>query len=123
MDTKTLAAAIGAFLLGGFTVSAAAALGDGDETGGSGMTMSQMNDDLRDKSGEEYDAAFLRLMIEHHEGALDMAELSAARAEHVEVKRLSEGIIEAQEREIAQMRRWQEQWGYEADADGEHSGH
>jgi uncharacterized protein (DUF305 family) len=122
MDTKVLAAAIAAFLLGGFTVSVAAALED-DEPGGSGMTMSQMNDDLRDKSGDEYDAAFLALMIEHHQGALDMAELSADRAEHEEVRRLSEEIVDAQEREIAQMRRWQEQWGYDAGASSDHGGH
>ena len=122
MDTKVLAAAIAAFLLGGFTVSVAAALED-DEPGGSGMTMSQMNDDLRDKSGDEYDAAFLALMIEHHQGALDMAELSADRAEHEEVRRLSEEIVDAQEREIGQMRRWQKQWGYDADASSDHGGH
>ena len=123
MDTKTLAAAIAAFLLGGFTVSVAATLEDGDEAGGSGMTMSQMNDDLRDKSGDDYDAAFLALMIEHHQGALDMAKLSVERAEHAEVKRLSEDIVEAQEREIAQMRRWQDQWGYDGDAAGHDAGH
>jgi uncharacterized protein (DUF305 family) len=123
MDTKTLAAAIAAFLLGGFTVSVAATLEDGDEAGGSGMTMSQMNDDLREKSGDEYDAAFLALMIEHHEGALDMAKLSVERAEHAEVQRLSEEIVDAQEREIAQMRRWQDQWGYDDDAAAHDSGH
>jgi uncharacterized protein (DUF305 family) len=122
MDTKTLAAAIAAFLLGGFTVSVAATLEDGDEAGGSGMTMSQMNDDLQEKNGDEYDAAFLALMIEHHQGALDMAKLSVQRAEHAEVTRLSEKIVEAQEREIAQMRRWQDQWGYD-DAAAHDSGH
>ncbi len=123
MDTKTLAAAIAAFLLGGFTVSVAATLEDGDGAGGSGMTMSEMNDDLRERSGDEYDAAFLALMIEHHQGALDMAKLSVERAQHAGVKRLSEEIVEAQEREIAQMREWQDQWGYDDDAAGHGSGH
>jgi uncharacterized protein (DUF305 family) len=123
MDTKTLAAAIAAFLLGGFTVSVAATLEDGDEASGAGMTMSQMNDDLQDRSGDDYDAAFLALMIEHHQGALDMAKLSVERAERAEVKRLSEEIVEAQEREIAQMRRWQDQWGYDDGAAGHDSGH
>jgi uncharacterized protein (DUF305 family) len=56
-------------------------------------------------------------MIEHHQSAVDMAKLSADQAEHEEIKQLSEQIIEAQEREIAQMRQWQQDWGY----DDEHS--
>ncbi len=124
MSTKTLAAAILGFLLGGFVVSLAATLGDSDETGGSGTTMSAMTEELRDKNGEEYDALFLAHMIEHHQAALDMAELSEERAGHTEIKELSEEVVTAQQREIARMREWQERWGYDDNAsDEEHDAH
>ncbi|HET6562955.1 MAG TPA: hypothetical protein VFG72_13855 [Marmoricola sp.] len=47
MDTKTLAAAIAGFLLGGLTVSVAASLEDGEESGGHETTNSQVV--LRDR--------------------------------------------------------------------------
>jgi uncharacterized protein (DUF305 family) len=124
MSTKTLAAAILGFLLGGFVVSVAATLGYSDETGGAETTMTAMTDELRDKDGDEYDALFLAHMIEHHQAALDMAELSEERAGHTEVKELSEEVIAAQQREIARMRDWQERWGYDDTAsDEEHDAH
>jgi uncharacterized protein (DUF305 family) len=51
-------------------------------------------------------------MIEHHDGAIQMAQLSASNAKHEEVKRLSDGIISAQENEIQQMKQWQKKWKY-----------
>jgi uncharacterized protein (DUF305 family) len=117
MDTKPLLFAIIGFLLGGFVVSIAATQFDQDNAASaSEMTMSQMSDDLADKTGDEFDAAFITAMIEHHEGAIDMAKLAATRAEHAEIKRLSQDIITAQEGEIAEMKQWQQQWGYDDDS-------
>ena len=114
MDTKPLLFAIIGFLLGGFVVSIAATQFDQDNAASaSEMTMSQMSDDLADKTGDEFDAAFITAMIEHHEGAIDMAKLAGTRAEHDEIKRLSQDIITAQEGEIAEMNKWQQQWGYD----------
>jgi uncharacterized protein (DUF305 family) len=120
MSTTALASAIIGFLLGGLVVSIAAQQNADADTGGSGMTMSQMSEDLEDKTGDAYDAAFLASMIDHHRGALDMAKLSATRTEHPEIQELSEAIIDAQEREIAQMRSWQKQWGYDQHTRPEH---
>ena len=117
METKPLLFAVIGFLLGGLVVSFAATQLDEQAGSGDEMTMTQMTEELADKSGDEYDAAFIASMIEHHQSAVDMAKLSATRAEHEEIKQLSEQIIEAQEREIAQMRQWQQDWGY----DDEHS--
>ena len=125
MDTKALATGVAGFLLGGLVVSVAATQLE-DDPAGSGMTMSQMSDDLEGKSGDAYDEAFLVGMIEHHEGAIEMAERSAGQAKHAEIKELSREIIEAQEAEIERMRQWQQQWGYAGSAqgeDGEHSTH
>jgi uncharacterized protein (DUF305 family) len=78
------------------------------------MSMADMNKELEGLSGDDYDKAFIEMMIAHHEGAVDMAELSADRAKHDEIKQLSQGIITAQEKEIADMKQWQLDWGYDS---------
>jgi uncharacterized protein (DUF305 family) len=72
--------------------------------------MDHMNEMLKGKTGDEFDRAFLAEMIVHHQGAIDMAELSAANAKHQEIKDLSAAIITAQEKEIADMKAWQKAW-------------
>lgn len=69
------------------------------------------------------DEQFLAAMIEHHQGAIDMAKIALERAEHTEVRQLSEDIVAAQQAEIEQMRAWQREWcGAEATPGG-HAGH
>jgi uncharacterized protein (DUF305 family) len=79
------------------------------------MSMADMNKELEGLSGDDYDKAFIEMMIAHHEGAVDMAEFSADRAKHDEIKQLSQEIIAAQEKEIADMKQWQLDWGYGSD--------
>jgi uncharacterized protein (DUF305 family) len=74
--------------------------------------MQGMTTGLKDKKGDEYDRAFISSMIVHHEGAVEMARLSAANAKHEEIKALSEAIISAQQKEISEMSQWQKDWGY-----------
>lgn len=116
METRALLFGIVGFLLGGLVVSIAATQLD-DESAGGGMTMTEMSEDLTDKSGDDFDAAFITSMIDHHQGAIDMAELAESRAEHEEIKQLSRDIIRAQEAEIAQMHDWRQKWGYEDSMD------
>src|SRR3989344_3152269 len=73
-------------------------------TNHSEMSMSEMSEQLQDKSGDEFDKAFIEMMIAHHEGAINMANLIPARAKHEEIKKLGLDIINAQSKEIAQMR-------------------
>lgn len=79
------------------------------------MSMAEMSEQLESLSGDNYDKAFIEMMIDHHEGAVDMAELSSSRAEHDEIKKLSLAIISAQEKEITDMKQWQQDWGYSSD--------
>ena len=116
METRALLFGIIGFLLGGLVVSIAATELDDDAAAG-GITMTEMSEDLTDRSGDDFDAAFITAMIDHHQGAIDMAELAESRAEHDEIKQLSQAIIRAQEGEIAQMHDWQREWGYDDSMD------
>lgn len=73
--------------------------------------------------GEAYDKAFIGDMIVHHEGAVNMAELAMAQASHQEIKDLAATIVSSQSKEIADMKQWQQNWGYPASSGhGMHGG-
>lgn len=77
-----------------------------------GMSMPAMNEALKNKTGDEFDKAFIELMTEHHQGAIDMANLIETRAKHEEIKTLGKEIIAAQTKEIKEMSDWAKSWGY-----------
>lgn len=83
-----------------------------EEAGHSMESMSDMNEALKGLSGDAFDRKFLELMIEHHQGAIDMAKPATTNAAHQEVKDLAQAIIDAQTKEIGEMKQWQQQWGY-----------
>jgi uncharacterized protein (DUF305 family) len=76
------------------------------------MSMSSMTEELKTKSGDEFDKAFVEMMIAHHEGAIEMALLIPERAKHEELKKLGSEIVTAQSKEIMNMKQWQVDWGY-----------
>lgn len=86
------------------------------DAGHMGMSMTDMSDDLENRSGDDFDENFVAMMIAHHQGAIDMARLAETRAKHDEVKQLSKDIITAQTNEIEKMKQWQQTWGYNEDA-------
>ena len=53
--------------------------------------------------GDATDAMFLRMMIPHHQMAVDVSEQALARAEHPELQELAQTIIDEQSAEIEQM--------------------
>jgi uncharacterized protein (DUF305 family) len=57
-----------------------------------------------------FDRVFIDMMIPHHEGALVMAKALIERGEQPELRAMARRMIEAQAREIAQMRRWRKAW-------------
>ncbi|CAA9522638.1 MAG: hypothetical protein AVDCRST_MAG67-3814 [uncultured Solirubrobacteraceae bacterium] len=67
------------------------------------------------KSADPFDAAFIKMMIPHHEGAVEMAKVELAKGEDRELKALAQDIIDAQRREISEMR---EHLGGAASSDG-----
>lgn len=58
----------------------------------------------------EVDKSFIEMMIPHHRGAVEMAQMALTRAKSPEVKKLAQSIIQDQNREIQQMQTWYKQW-------------
>lgn len=56
------------------------------------------------------DRQFIEMMIPHHQGAIEMAELALTKAKRPEIKKMAESIIQDQKREIQQMQGWYKQW-------------
>ena len=66
----------------------------------------KMHKDMAIKFSGNADADFVRGMIPHHQGAIDMAKVVLAHGKDADVRKLAEEIIKAQESEIAWMRDW-----------------
>ncbi|AFY76693.1 hypothetical protein Ple7327_1299 [Pleurocapsa sp. PCC 7327] len=73
------------------------------------MKAMRMDRDLG-KADAEFDLRFLNAMIPHHEGALTMARDALSKSQRPEVKQLAENIITSQQKEIDQMKQWQQAW-------------
>jgi uncharacterized protein (DUF305 family) len=54
------------------------------------------------------DVDFVRGMIPHHQGAVDMAEIVLKHGKDPQIRKLARDIIKAQKAEIAMMRGWLE---------------
>jgi uncharacterized protein (DUF305 family) len=68
-----------------------------------GMMSSEDMDKLEKASGAEFDKMFLEMMVEHHEGAVEMAKTEKADGEYGPATKLADDVIVAQTAEIEQM--------------------
>lgn len=125
MDMKTqtgvlivvliIVSALTGYVLGqGRTFTPAHEMADGstmmDHSMGMHDQMEGMMASLSDKEGDALDEAFLKEMIVHHEGAVAMAGAILKSGKHPELKELAAAIVEAQTKEITQMKAWQKAW-------------
>ncbi|MGY6566302.1 DUF305 domain-containing protein [Halomonas sp. KM-1] len=75
----------------------------------------RMHEDMSIEFTGNPDADFARGMIPHHQGAIDMANVVLMHGEDEAIRDLAREVIEAQEEEIAFLRDWLAQHGFDAE--------
>ncbi|MFE2643278.1 DUF305 domain-containing protein [Streptomyces nigra] len=68
-----------------------------------GMMDTEDMDELMAASGKGFDTMFLTMMVEHHEGAVEMATTEKDKGRYGPAKELADDIITAQNAEIEEM--------------------
>jgi uncharacterized protein (DUF305 family) len=80
------------------------------DMGPASMAFMEANDRMHGEMAIEYsgnaDVDFVRGMIPHHQGAVEMAKIVLEHGKDPEVRKLAEAIIAAQETEIKWMQDW-----------------
>ncbi|MEU0197310.1 MULTISPECIES: DUF305 domain-containing protein [unclassified Streptomyces] len=68
-----------------------------------GMMSAEDMAELEKSSGKAFDAKFLALMVEHHEGAVEMATVEKSKGRYGPAKAMADDIVTAQNAEISEM--------------------
>ncbi|PRY16578.1 DUF305 domain-containing protein [Kineococcus rhizosphaerae] len=69
-----------------------------------GMTSEEQMTQLQNATGTDFDRVFLQLMIEHHTGAVQMAQTEQQRGSNPQAQELADSIVTSQSGEIEQMK-------------------
>lgn len=88
-----------------------ASTGHGGMDHGGGTVSEQDTAALEDATGTEFDRLFLEQMIEHHRGAVGMAETEIADGQDADAIALAESIRDGQTAEIAEMQQLLDELG------------
>jgi uncharacterized protein (DUF305 family) len=83
---------------------------DHDQSAMPGMMSQDEMTKLQGLRGTSFDLAFVQAMRTHHEGAIKMANDELSQGSLPEVKALARQVIDAQQREIGQLRQWATAW-------------
>ena len=109
--TLTTAAVIG---LGGFAIAQTTHQGHGSEVSSKDTAATKASREVGMKMHSAMDIAysndadvdFIRGMIPHHQGAIDMAKVELQYGKDEKARKWATDIIREQEREIAEMQEW-----------------
>jgi uncharacterized protein (DUF305 family) len=82
------------------------------DTGMKGMDHDSMGDMSMDlgPADANLDLRFIDAMTPHHQGATEMAKEAQQKSKRPEIQKLAADIIQAQDKEIAQMKQWRKAW-------------
>jgi uncharacterized protein (DUF305 family) len=75
-----------------------------------GMMDPAMMEYLRSLEGTTFDLTFMRMMIPHHKGAVEMSKVVLEDGQSPDVEQLATEIIKGQQAEITQMNLWRAEW-------------
>ncbi|WP_153503888.1 DUF305 domain-containing protein [Cumulibacter manganitolerans] len=86
--------------------SSGSAMGDhAGHAGMGGMMTDEQMGQLDAAAGPAFEQLWLEMMIEHHEGAIDMAKAQKSGGQYPAALSMADDIIGGQEKEIAQMKK------------------
>lgn len=73
---------------------------------GTGMNM----DTLMGLEGETFEQAFLTMMRQHHQAAIEMSESTLERSQDPQIREAAQKVIDEQQAEIEQIDAWLQEW-------------
>jgi uncharacterized protein (DUF305 family) len=85
----------------GMSTSAMPGMGDGRPM--PGMMSDADMAKLQTVKGGDFDAMWLQMMVQHHQGAIDMAKTELAQGSSTDTKTLAQKIIDGQQAEVTEM--------------------
>lgn len=95
-------------------VLSVAACGDREQTAGDpaapGAAPTPTATGASSSPGTAFDLQFIDGIAKHHENALTMAKLAAGRAADPKMRELARTMAAEQEKELAQLRSWRQEW-------------